>query len=321
MMVSIAVMAVGGFGVSTASEAWQILLFAGLVPGIGFGGSTTVVATVLLARWFHRRLGLAAGVMSSAIPAGQSIFIPLAIALVPVWGWRATYILLGLLLAVVALPVLALLAGEPPRPVGEPRATPAPRPRAGLDVWMLAAGYFGCGFTDQFVTLHLVALTIEAGVDPLAAAGLYSLLMVTGILGSVVSGPLADTFSARPMLAGLYLLRAAALPLLLLAGPGPRLPLLGIFAVFFGLTYIANQAPGTRLVRDRYGARAVGALMGNAGFAHQIGGACGIALGGLSVFQFGSYGLAVAVAAGVALVAALLQLLIPPKPVGASDPS
>ena len=311
MMLSVAVMAVGGFGVSTATQAWQILLFAGVLPGIGFGGSSVVPATVLLAHWFHRRLGLAAGVMSSAIPAGQSLFVPLAIALIPVWGWRSTYVLLGLLLAAVALPILAWLAHDPPRPSGEPRAEAAPRPRAGLDIWMIATGYFACGLTDQFATLHLVALTIEAGVDPLAAAGLYSLLMAIGILGSVLSGPLADAVSARAMLSGLYFTRAVSLPLLLLAGPGPRLLLVGIFAVLFGLTYIANQAPGTRLVRDRYGARAVGALMGNAGFAHQIGGACGIALGGLSVAQLGGYGPAVVITAAVALVAGALQLLIP----------
>lgn len=310
MLASVVVLALGGFGVSAATQAWQVLLFAGLLPGVGFGGSTVVPATALLAGWFGRRLGLAAGVMSSALPAGQSLFVPLAVALIPLWGWRNTYILLGLLLAAVAIPALGWLASDPPRPSDSGHAA-APRPRAGLDVWLLALGYFGCGFTDQFVTLHLVTLLVEAEVEPLAAGGLFSLLMALGILGSVLSGPLADRLSARAMLCSLYLTRALTLPLLLLAGSAERLPLLAVFAVLFGLTYISNQAPGTRLVRDRYGAQAVGPLMGNAGFAHQVGGATGIALGGLSVHLAGGYGPAVVVSAGVALAAALLQLLIP----------
>lgn len=314
MLVSVLVMAIGGFGVSTASQAWQIVLFAGLLPGIGFGGATILPATVLLAGWFGRRLGLAAGVASSALPAGQSIFVPLAVGLIPVWGWRSTYVLLGLLLAAVAVPALGWLANDPPRGVSGRTAAAEPRPRAGLDVWLLGLGYFGCGFTDQFVTLHLVALTIEAGVEPIVAGGLYSLLMAVGILGSVLSGPVADRLSARAMLCGLYGLRLVSLPLLLIAGPGPRLAALVLFAVLFGLTYIANQAPGTRMVRDRYGVRGVGTFMGNTGFAHQIGGAAGIAVGGLSVARFGGYGPAIVICAIVALVASALQLLIPPKP-------
>ena len=314
MLISVVVMAIGGFGVSTASQAWQILVFAGLLPGIGFGGATVVPATVLLAGWFRRRLGLAAGVMSSALPAGQSIFVPLAVALIPVWGWRSTYVLLGLLLALVAVPALQWLAADPPRPPETERREAHPRPRAGLDVWMLAIGYFGCGFTDQFVTLHLVALTIESSIEPLVAGVLFGVLMATGIVGSVLSGPVADRLSPRAMLGGLYFIRAATLPLLLLAESGPRLALLGVFAVLFGLTYIANQAPGTRMVRDRYGVSGVGVFMGNAGFAHQIGGACGVAIGGLSVAAFGSYAPAIVASAAVALIAAVLQQLIPSKP-------
>lgn len=311
MLASVLVMAIGGFGVAGADQAWQILIFAGVLPGIGFGGATIVPATVLLAGWFGRRLGLAAGVASSALPAGQSIFVPLAVALIPVWGWRATYILLGLLLGAVALPALAWLASDPPRTAAGRKGGDGPPPKAGLDVWLLGIGFFGCGFTDQFVTLHLVALTIESGVEPIVAGGLYSLLMAVGILGSVLSGPAADRISARAMLCGLYGLRVVSLPLLLIGGPGPRLAALAAFAVLFGLTYIANQAPGTRMVRDRYGVRGVGAFMGNTGAAHQIGGAAGIAIGGLSVAHFGGYGPAVVLCAAVALVASGLQLLIP----------
>ena len=320
MMISVAVMTIGGFGVSAATQAWQILLFAGVLPGMGFGGATVVPATVLLSRWFGRRLGLATGVMTSALPAGQSLFVPLATALIPVWGWRSTYVLLGLVLALVALPALGWLAAEPPHAAtAASRSTSARPARAGLDVWLLAAGYFACGFTDQFVTLHLVALGVEAGVEPIVAAGFFSLLMALGIAGSVLSGRLSDTWSPRTLLSSLYLARAASLPLLLVVGPGPRLILLALFALVFGPTYIGNQAAGTRLIRDRYGVQAVGPLIGNTGLCHQIGGAAGIALGGLSVAYAGSYGPAVVAAALVALVGGLLQQLIPAR--AASSPA
>jgi MFS family permease len=311
MMGGAVLTALGCFGVATASAPWQLYIVAGIVPGLGFAGASSVPGAVLLAGWFIGRLGLATGIMSAAIPAGQSLFVPLATALVPALGWRETYVLFGVLVAGFALPVLAWLAREPPTTIAASHAT-GPTPRPGLDVWLLGIGYFGCGFSDQFVSIHFVALASDRGLDPLLAAGLLSLLLVIGMLGSVASGPFADRVQPKHLLAGLYFIRALTLPLLLLAGPGLGVLALGAFALLFGPTYIANQAPGARLVRDRYGLRAVGPLMGGVGLAHQVGGAVGVGLGGLSVSEFGSYAPAVVVATLVVLVGGLVQLRIPP---------
>ncbi|HEY3061851.1 MAG TPA: MFS transporter [Chloroflexota bacterium] len=309
MIGSTVLMALGGVGVANASEPWQLYVFAGILPGLSFAGASSVPAAVLLAGWFTTRLGLATGIMSSAIPAGQSIFVPLGTLLVPSIGWRATYLLLALAVAVIAVPVLALVVRDPPQPVAHGVSHASPK-KPGWDIWLVGVGYFGCGFSDQFVSIHLVALAADSGLDPLVGAGLTSLLLVVGIVGSVGSGPFADRVRPRHMLAGLYLTRALALPLLFLAGPQGVWALVA-FGVLFGATYIANQAPGARLVRDRYGVGAVGPLMGSVGLAHQVGGALGVGMGGLSVAQTGTYNLAIAVVIGVVLAAGLSQLLIP----------
>jgi MFS family permease len=312
MVCSAVLMGSGGFGVATASQPWQLYLWAGIIPGLAFAGASTVPATALLAGWFATQLGLATGIMSSAIPAGQSLFVPVGAALVPAWGWRATYLVLALAVPLVAVPLLGLLVREAPRTNAPDRAT-AGSARPGLDIWLVGVGYFGCGFSDQFVSLHLVALAADGGIPALLSAGLLSLLLVVGIVGSIGSGPFADRVSARSMLAVLYLTRAASMPLLFLAGPGAGIWPLVLFSVLFGVTYIANQAPGARLVRDRYGVQAVGPLMGGVGLAHQVGGALGVGLGGLSVAQTGNYGLAIAGVGIVVLIGGLAQLLIPAR--------
>jgi hypothetical protein len=53
--------------------------------------------------------------------------------------------------------------------------------------------------------------------------------------------------------------------------------------------------------------------MGSVGLAHQVGGAIGVALGGYSVAQTGSYGLAIVGVAVVVLVGGVAQLLIPSR--------
>jgi sugar phosphate permease len=313
MLGGVILTALGGLGVATASEPWQLYAFAGVVPGLAFAGASSVPAAVLLAGWFLGRLGLATGIVSAAIPAGQSLFVPLATALIPPLGWRETYVLLGVLVAAIGLPILVWLARDPPELTASTHHK-APRQRPGLDIWLLGVGYFGCGFSDQFVSLHLVALASDDGVDPLVAAGLLSGLLLVGMIGSVASGPVADRTPPQKLLAVLYLIRASSVPLLLVAGPGSGILALGAFASLFGPTYIANQAPGARLVRDRYGVRAVGPLMGAVGLAHQIGGALGVSAGGFSVAEFGSYAPSVLLVAAVVGLGGLVQLWIPAAP-------
>ncbi len=311
LMGGVLLMAIAGIGVVTARRPWQFYLFVGLLPGIGFGAAGHVPGSVLLARWFSRHLGLATGVMVSAIPAGQALFVPLSAALIARYGWRITYILTGLMLAVVALPALWVWGREPEAhgPRGPAREAAAV-PRAGADIWVLAGGYFGCGFTDQFVAFHLVALASDRGVGPVAAAGFLSMSLLAGLIGSLASGPLADRWPAAWLLRGLYFARAATLPLLIAVGAG-RSGVLALFALVFGLTYIANQAPTTRYVRDRYGVSAVGPLTGGIALAHQVGAAAGIAAGGLSVRLTGTYESAIVATTVVALAASLLQFLLP----------
>jgi len=313
MLGGVVLTALGGFGVATATDPWQLYVFAGILPGLAFAAASSVPAAVLLAGWFVARLGLATGIVSAAIPAGQSLFVPLATALIPAFGWRATYIAMGIVVLLVGVPTLLLLVRDPPLLASAPddkRDSTLPRP--GLDVWLVGVGYFGCGFSDQFISIHFVALASDSGIDPLLAAGLLSLLLIIGMLGSVASGPFADRMPPKYLLATLYLVRAASLPLLLLAGPGGGLAALGIFALLFGPTYIANQAPGARLVRDRYGIRAVGVLMGSVGLAHQVGGSLGVAAGGFSVAELGGYAPAVVLVMLVVLIGGLAQRGIPP---------
>ena len=297
----------GGIGVASATQPWQLIIFAGILPGIAFAAASSVPAAVLLAGWFTVRLGIATGILSAAIPAGQSMFVPLATGLIPVLGWRQTYVLLAIAVALIGVPLLVGLARDPPVIKS---AAVAPRPKIGIDIWLLGVGFFACGFSDQFVSLHLVALASDNGIAPLTAAGLLSALLLIGVLGSVASGPIADRTEPRHLLAALYLLRAVAAPLI--AGSTFGISALALFALLFGPTYIANQAPGARLVRDRYGVGAVGVLMGSVGLAHQVGGSLGVAAGGFSVAQFGSYGPSVLLVMLVILTAGLVQLFIPP---------
>ncbi|MDE3194643.1 MAG: MFS transporter, partial [Chloroflexota bacterium] len=303
MISGLALMALAALGMASVRSEIGLFVFGGMLPGLGFAAASVVPAAAILAPLYPGRMGFALGVTSAAIPAGQAAAVPLAAALIGRAGWPVAYAAIGVGALVVGAPALVGL-------VRAPSAAPH-RGRTATDAtfWLLAIGFTACGFTDQLVAVHAVPLAEDAGVPALTAALALSTLTLVGIAGSLASGPLADGWSARGALAVVYGGRALALPLLLLVGVAGGAPL-WIFAIVFGATYIANNAPAAHaLARSRAPAAVAGAL-GWLQFAHQIGGALGVAGGGLSVSLTGGYLAIVAVAVVLALagLAASLSL-------------
>lgn len=306
MVGGLALMAVAALGMAAVRSAFGLFLFGGLLPGLGFAASSIVPASAILAPLFPTRTGLALGVISAAIPAGQAAAVPLAAALIERVGWPAAYAAIGLTALVVGAPALLGLAKMP--------ATAAARGRPHWvpdgTFWLLGIGFVACGFTDQLVAIHAVPLAEDAGVPPLTAALALSALTLVGIGGSLASGPLSDGWSARGVLALVYGGRVAALPLLLFVGTLHEIPL-WVFAGVFGATYIANNAPAAHILARQGGPSEVAAAMGWLQFAHQMGGAVGVAGGGASVALTGTYVAAVALAVAMALAGVLASVRLP----------
>ncbi len=126
-------------------------------------------------------------------------------------------------------------------------------------------------------------------------------------VGTLVSGWLSDKYDPRKLLCIYYGFRG--LSLLLLPFVSTTLGL-SIFAVLFGLDYIATVPPTTALVADKFGRKNVGVVYGWVFCSHQIGAALATWLGGIARDTFGNYGLAFLVAGTLAVLAGLLALRI-----------
>ncbi len=306
MVGGLALMAAAAVGMATVRDPLGLFLFGGILPGLGFAASSIVPASAILAPLFPGRTGLALGVVSAAIPAGQAAAVPLAVALIERAGWPAAYGTIGLAALVLGAPALLRLARMPAAATATGRSGWAPDG----PFWLLGIGFVGCGFTDQLVAIHAVPLAEDAGVPPLTAALALSVLTLVGIAGSLASGPLADGWSARGVLALVYGGRVAALPLLAFVGAAHNIPL-WVFAGVFGATYIANNAPAAHVLARQHGPADVAAAMGWLQFAHQMGGAVGVAAGGASVAVTGGYVPAIALAITMALAGVVASLRLP----------
>ena len=85
---------------------------------------------------------------------------------------------------------------------------------------------------------------------------------------------------------------------------------LTLFAVLFGLDYIATVPPTTALVADLFGRKHVGTVFGWVFCAHQIGAALAAWLGGLARDSLGDYVMAFVIAGIMAITAGVLALMI-----------
>lgn len=306
--------AVGFGGLFWVSSIWYLSVFYGVFFGIGVSFASLVPTSVLVARWFDRRQGMAQGIVTAARPAGQTVFVPLVAALILAFGWRETYLLVGVAMVISIPLVLWIVRERPPTESEVPdeasgeqsaeaqRAVPLGSPVGTFTFWALAVGFFICGFTDQFIAIHLIPFAQGVGISSVTAANAFAVLSAAGVLGSLIGGWLSDTLSRKYTLALVYGLRVVSLPMLMIVAVNASVLWLYIFALIFGFTFIANMAPTVGIIRERYGVASTGTLVGWLLLGHQVGGAAGTYLGGLIYEITQSYMLAFVVMALAALI-------------------
>src|SRR6267142_5468089 len=102
-----------GFALSARIDAlWHFYLSYGLLVGVGMS-SIYVLSAATVARWFATRRGMALAIVLSGFNLGWLTAGPLAAWLIGRFGWRAAYVALGALIAVVGVPA-SLCVSYPP---------------------------------------------------------------------------------------------------------------------------------------------------------------------------------------------------------------
>jgi MFS family permease len=322
---------VGTLGTASVVTLWQLYLTAGFLTALGAGGVAMAVAASVAARWFDTRRGLVLGIAGGGMAAGQLLVVPLAMALTVTWGWRTTFVVLGVGFLVLILPLALLLIRNDPRDLGlrpygatgdgappTPAAMAAERTSlrqaaASPPFWLLAGSFWVCGYTTSGLVLtHLIPHATEHGFHATQAAQALGVMGALNVVGTVASGWICDRFGQKVPLAGYYFLRGVSLLFLPYVGTVPGL---FAFAAIFGLNYISTVPATTALTAKIYGRYSVGELSGWIFFSHQLGSSFGSLVGGYLYDRFGDYTVAFHSAALMAFVATALVLAIRERPV------
>src|SRR5512132_634584 len=326
----ILLIAAGLFALINIRELWQLYLVWGIVIGLGTGTAGQVASAAIAQRWFRTHRGLIVGLFGGATSAGQLVFVPAMAALTVAIGWRAAIALL-LGAAAVAIVPLALFMRDRPSDVGQravgegatltaaeqaddARRTPLREAVRRREFWLLAMSFFVCGYTSNgLIGTHLIPHAVEHGFTEVAAAGAVALLGALNIVGTLASGWLTDRYDNRKLLAAYYGFRAMslfALPLIY------DVKWLYVFAIAYGLDWIATVPPTATLTATIFGRASLGVIYGWIFFAHMCGAALAAYAGGYFHTVLGDYHLMFISAALMGFIAVSLALRISPPRVG-----
>ena len=309
------------------SAEWQFFMLWGVVVGAATGVTAMVLAAVIATRWFDTRRGLVMGMLSAANATGQLIFLTPLATVVEASSWRSAALIVAAAAAVVFVLVALFMRDRPTdvglRPYGQaadaPMTTP-PRAMAPLSAlamasrtrafWVLAGTFFICGAsTNGLIGTHLISACHDVGIPAVRSAQLLALMGIFDILGTTASGWLTDRYSARHLLFAYYSLRGLSLlflPATLLEGGAG----LGVFAVFYGLDWIATVPPTVKLTTEAFGRENTGVIYGWIGASHQLGASMAAFGAGAIRTELGDYRAAFMIAGVLCLIAGSSFLLV-----------
>ena len=94
-------------------QAWHLYALFGVLTAIGIAGIGRVPHSVLLSDWFVKRRGTVVGIAFSGLGVGVLVIGPVSQILISSFGWRTAYMILGLMILALLLPVNSMVRNRP----------------------------------------------------------------------------------------------------------------------------------------------------------------------------------------------------------------
>jgi len=297
---------------------------------IGMSGSTTTVLMTAVTNWFRRKIGIASGIAICGF-GFSGLLVPVIVDLIDVYEWRMAIVILALGMLVIVLPLSLLFRHKPEQygysPDGqrEPVAydnslnvTKAVEISVGVKeaiksgtFWRLALSFtyhmMVISATFTHVMPYLSSIGVARSLSSLVAAG----IPLTSIGGRLGLGWLGDKIDRRVVATASFAVMGSGLLCFGYASAaGTRL--LVAFLVLFGIGYGGANTLKPSLVREYFGRGSFGKIFGLMMGVGALGGIVGPTLAGWVYDNWGSYQSIWFVFAGLAIVAVISVLTIPP---------
>ena len=332
---------ISGLGFALMALVNSLVMFYliyGLLLSIGMSFMLYIPAFTVIAKWFKRGLSRAMAVLAVGAGLGGLIFAPLSALLINLAGWRIAFLLIGILVWIVVIP-LALLIREKPEEMGlspdgdssqkeplkendpdSPSSPPILLEDSSLDYtlkqawasstfWLLAGAFFCQSLAHSVVFVHGVPHLTDIGISVEKAAFSIGLLTLVSVVGRLMFGYLGDFFDKRFLLTISYVLMGTGIFVLLKAR---TMPMVYLFILIFGVGFGGNVPLIPAIQAEYFGRTAMGRIQGSMTPLIMFAGASGPIMAGYFFDRLGSYFIAFLIISIAPFVAAAMVLFIPP---------
>lgn len=300
---------------SLTNALWHLyLLYA--CAGVASATCSEIPVSTALSNWFKKKRGIAMGIASTGMGFGGLFLAPLIGKLILSFGWRATFLVMGLLTWVVSLPVVALMMRTRPQEIGllpdgertpdeaevseslSQRASTATDKNSNLNhrATAISTGtkeLLLTGFAFSLVSLgimsiitHEVPFIIDMGISLTTAATALGLTAGMGILGKLSWGYLADRFSPKWVLLACIALQAVGMVILMYTR---SLGMVWVFVIVFGFAKGGVNPLRPLIIGEFFGIDSFGRHFGITEAMRRLGAAAGPFMAGYIFDITGSY--------------------------------
>jgi len=263
MMVGIMMAATALVGLSFISTLGFFYFFY-LFNALGYVCGGPLPNQVLLSRWFDKSRGKAMGFAYLGIGIGGVVVPQLVRLLKSSYDWHTALLIIGILVAVIALPMAFFVKDSPSGRVFAKAQQPTPVSIAPIlrspYFYLLAVGSMcsiaAVGGIYQNLRLYL---SLDRGLDDPSAYNLASIVLGASLFGRILMGWLADRFPKKYVMILIYMLVASGIPMLFLIKSTWALY---TFAIVFGIGLGGDYMIIPLMAAEIFGVRVLGRVMG-----------------------------------------------------------
>ena len=327
---------IGSILLGYVNSLWSFYLFF-IFLSIGSSLLFPVPGWTAVANWFVREGGMAMGILSASIGVG-GVLIYVVNWFIGLYGWRDTFIIIGIGMWVIGIPLSLIVRSRPEpyglfpdgeRPSQSPPSNPKrtmvgdqPRDAEGFNVsqamktrafWLIALIMIISSASVHAVMVHVMPHLISLEFSREMASLVASLFVLVSVAGRFGLGWLTNRMNNRYLLAVGLFMQASGL---LLLGGAQTLWHAILFIILFGPGYGGIITIRLTLQVEYFGRRAFGTIQGIMMALVIIGTMSGPLLAGMYYDLYGSYRLVWYIMAAMVLASIPLALKAKPPQIG-----
>ncbi|MDB0439209.1 MFS transporter [Clostridioides difficile] len=304
MLVGCVLAGIGYIGYSYANSIYVFYLMS-IFSGLGLGMTTLTPLSIIISNWFVEKRGLALGLTFMGSGVGGMIFNPVANYIILNYGWRQSYLVLGIIILVTTVPIVLIFMSEKPSdkglfPYGYENSSKSVLDTSAKGVmlgeavktkifWIMVVGLILITIIAMGVQMHIASYLTDIGYSPTFAASVISINMGVVILGKILLGYIFDKIGCEKGVIFVGLQVFLGVLALLFAS---KYPAIIVFIICWGIGNCMGTIVPALITSEIFGKKDYSTIVGVVNAVVLLGAALGSAVTGKLYDISGGYTLA-----------------------------